>query len=400
MKKRSIFPYSPYSPISFYLFSILFLFSCQPTEELMVTMFECQSSVPDLSNHPKANRYQEILDRLTATGLPGAAMLVKDEDGVWQGAAGKASLELDIDLQPCHRMMVASISKVFTATVIHKLVDEGKLTLDDQISEWIDADVVNRLDNADQVDIRMLLSHTSGLADYYQVGYELDRLNQYDNEWRQEDVLRYVYGKKASHAPGETYAYSNTNFLLLGMIAEAASGEKLETLYDRIIFTPLDLQSAYYSGFENPVPDGTAQGYGEIYRDKLVNSKMLYQDEMKTGDGGIAINAWDLSRFIEAIWKGDILSQESRAAMMDFFELPEDWKGDLLGEDQNGLGIEVFQTEYGLAIGHTGAVDGFVSILQYFPDTDRTFISLINAASFNFDARIEMYEAALGLMFE
>ncbi len=385
--------------LSIFPIFLLVLSSCQ-SEPLAPTTYDCVSSVPDLSGHAKAAAYQEILDRQVATGLPGAVMLVKDAEGLWQGAAGKASLELDIDLQPCHRMMIASISKIFTGVVIHKLVDEGKLTLDDPMSKWMDADVINKLENADQVDITMLLSHTAGLADYYQLQYELDRLNNIDNNWTQEQVLEYCYGKKAQHAPGETYAYSNTNFLVLGMIAEAASGEKLADLYDRIIFTPLTLESAYYSGFENPIPTGTAQGYGEIYKDKLVNSQFLYQDEMKTADGGIAINAWDLSRFIEAIWKGEILSAASRAAMMDFFELPDDWKGDVLGEDQNGLGIEVFQTSRGLAIGHTGAVDGFLSICLYFPDEDYTYISLVNAASFNSEAREKMFTETLEIMFE
>lgn len=387
----------------FYFLSLLLLpillESCQadlPTPDV----YDCVSVVPDASTHPRAERYQEILDQQVATGLPGSIMLVKDDDGLWQGAAGKASLELDIDLQPCHRMMVASISKIFTAVVIHKLVDEGKLTLDDPMSKWMDAEVIEKLDNADQVDITMLLSHTAGLADYYQLQLELDRFNNVNNNWTQEEVLAYCYGKKATHAPGETYAYSNTNFLVLGMIAEAASGEQLADLYERIIFTPLGLESAYYSGFENPIPAGTAQGYGEIYQDKLVNTQFLYQDEMKTGDGGIALNAWDLSRFIEAIWKGEILSTESRAAMMDFFELPDDWKGDVLGEDQNGLGIEVFQTSKGLAIGHTGAVDGFLSVCLYFPDSDRTFISLVNAISFNFEAREKMFTETLEIMFE
>lgn len=390
----------PYSLIALYLFTSLCFFSCQQTEDPTESIYECQTTVPDLSSHPKAAQYQDILEEQVATGLPGAVILVKDNEGVWQGAAGKASLELNVDLEPCHRMLVASISKVFTGVVIHKLVDEGKLSLSDQMSKWMDAEVIDQLENADQVDISMLLAHTAGLADYYQIAYELDRFNKVDNEWRQEDVLKYCYGKKATHAPGETYAYSNTNYLVLGMIAEAASGESLEELYDRIIFAPLALSSAYYSGFENPIPAGTAAGYGEIYKDKLVSSEFLYKDELKMADGGIAINAWDLSRFIEAIWKGEILSPESRAAMMDFFELPDDYKGDVLGEDQNGYGIEVFQTSKGLAIGHTGAVDGFLSIMMYFPDTDRTYISLVNAASFNFEAREKMFTETLDLMFE
>jgi len=383
------------------LFSLLSisLYSCQE-ESPVVSNYDCQTTVPDLSDHPRAADYQEILDTQVATGLPGAIMLTKDAQGYWQGAAGKASLELDIDLQPCHRMLIASISKVFTGVVIHKLVDEGKLTLDDPMSKWMDAEVIEKLENADQVDIRMLLAHTAGLADYYQIEYELDRFNKTDNEWTQEDVLEYCYGKKATHAPGETYAYSNTNFLVLGMIAEAASGESLEALYNRMIFQPLNLESAYYSGFTNPIPAGTAQGYGELYKGKLVNSEFLYKDELKMADGGIAINAWDLAVFIEALWKGELLSQSSLEAMMDFFELPEDWKGDVLGEDQNGYGIEVFQTEKGLAIGHTGAVDGFLSVLMYFPETDRTFISMVNAASFNFEAREEMFKQALNVMFE
>ena len=117
------------------------------------------------------------------------------------------------------------------------------------------------------------------------------------------------------------------------------------------------------------------------------------------GDGGIAINAYDLGLFIEAVGKGDLLSEASQAAMMDFFDIPEDQSDKDIGFTQNGLGIEVLNTQYGQAIGHNGAIDGFISNAFYFPATDRTLIVLTNAASFNFEARQALLDENFALMF-
>ena len=125
---------------------------------------------------------------------------------------------------------------------------------------WLHPDTVSRLANADVATLRQLLDHTAGIADYYTVAFELDRFNGVNNRWKQEDVLGYMMGKPATHAAGETYYYSNGNYVLLAILAERATGEKMADLYDRLIFEPLELSSAYYSGFEHPIPAGTAQG--------------------------------------------------------------------------------------------------------------------------------------------
>ncbi len=386
----------------FSICALLGLFACDqvkvPTPK--PSFYDCTTFSSDSSaQHPKALQFEEILRTHQPGNLVGGVLLAIDERGMWQGAAGLASIEPQIQMATCHRFLIASISKVFSAVLAHALVDEGVWGLDDPIRGYLPADTVDKIDNADQVSIRQLLDHTAGIADYYTLQYELDRFNQIDNQWTQEDVLGYIMGKKATHAPGETYAYSNGNYLLLGILLERVTGQKLGDLYDQYIFEPLGLSSAYYSGFESPIPSGTAQGYGQLYQRGMVNSQSLYQDELKMADGGIAINAKDLATFYRALGSGQLMSASSWAAMSDWFELPEDYQDDTLGQSKNGAGLEYFETPYGPAYGHTGAVDGFLSIAMHYPESNKTLIWLINEASFS-EVRIDIWLAAQELLFE
>ncbi|MEM9985736.1 MAG: serine hydrolase domain-containing protein, partial [Bacteroidota bacterium] len=190
------------------------------------SFYDCTAFSGDSSaQHPKAQQFEEILSTHQPGNLVGGVLLAIDERGMWQGAAGLASIELQAQMATCHRFLIASISKVFSAVLAHALVDEGVWQLDDPIRGYLSADTVAKIDNAEAVSIRQLLDHTAGIADYYTIQYELDRFNQIDNRWTQEDVLGYIMGKKATHAPGETYAYSNGNYLLLGILLERATGQ-------------------------------------------------------------------------------------------------------------------------------------------------------------------------------
>jgi D-alanyl-D-alanine carboxypeptidase len=227
-----------------------------------------------------------------------------------------------------------------------------------------------------------------------------DRLNRVNNGWTQEDILSYTYGKNPTNEVGETYWYSNTNYLLLGMILEAVSGKSLAKVYQETIFDPLVLESAYY-GTENPLPDGLVKGYADIYGNgKLVESSFVFADELGTADGGIAINAYDLGYFLESLMKGKLISATALEQMTDWFDLPEGWEDETYGHFQNGYGLERQQTPYGTNIGHTGGIDGFLSIAQYFPGEDATLILLINQAAYEMPARRKIYEETLAEMFE
>ena len=119
---------------------------------------------------------------------------------------------------------------------------------------------------------------------------------------------------------------------------------------------------------------------------------------MKTGDGGIAINAWDLSKFYQGLANGRLLSPESFEAMSEWFATPEEYHDDIFYQTKNGNGLEYFDFPSGYAWGHTGAVDGFLSIALYFPESQRTIIILTNEASLQ-EGRITAFEAVMTEMF-
>ena len=193
-------------------------------------------------------------------------------------------------LHPSHAMYIASITKVFTASLVYKLIENGKLSLDDYVSDWISEDIIKGLANAELAQIRHLLSHTSGIPDYYDMTFDMARLNAYHNGYSHEETLEYAKSKDPNNEVGERYYYSNTNYLLLGMIIEEATGQKLSDLFSQHIFQPLEFTSAYYGG--ETVQEGVAKGYVDMYGDgKYVESKFMYLDELNTADGGISMNA-------------------------------------------------------------------------------------------------------------
>ncbi len=366
------------------LFGMLIgLTSCEKNEVLPVDYYACDLGVPDNSSlHPKADIYRGILEN-NKNGLVGAVLYVKDKNGIWLGADGKADIASDTEMKSCNTFLIASISKVFTSAAIYRYVDQGILSLEDPISKWLDASIIEKVKNADQAQIKHLLAHTSGIADFYTLQFEMDRINKITNNFTKQDALEYVYGQSPLNEVGASYYYTNTNFLLLSMILESASGLTFEQVYQQEVFTPLGLNSAYYSE-EKTIPDGCVKGYADSYGNgQHVESEFLYNDELGIGgDGGIAINAYDLAIFIEQLMKGNLLSDSSISEMTNWFDLPPDWisEDDQYGQTENGFGIERFNISYSSAIGHTGGIDGFSTIALYFPEEDMTYILLLNSA--------------------
>lgn len=364
------------------LIPIFFLTSCEKNQILPEDSYTCNIPFGDsIAFHPRANTYQSILESHRKNGLVGAVLLVKDDDGLWIGADGKADIASDVNMKNCNTFLIASISKVFTAAAVYRYIDHGDLSLEDPISQWLDPEVISKVNNADQAQIKHLLSHTSGIADFYTTQFELDRINRITNNFSKEEVLKYVYGVQQTNEVGETYYYSNTNFLLLAMILEQVSGLSFEQIYQLEVFDPLGLSSAYYSE-EMPIPEGCVKGYVDIYdNNKFVESEFLYNDELGIGgDGGIAINAFDLAHFFESLWKGELITPTSLESMTNWFDLPEDWFWETYGQTENGFGLEKFNTSKGYAIGHSGGIDGFSTIALYFPEEDKTYILLTNTA--------------------
>ena len=390
--------------IPYILLILLACSACSDPEIVAPEVYSCQLSQPESSDtHPRSLQFQAALDKV-ARNVPGTMVSLRTPDGnTWTQSAGMADIANGVPLESCHKMMIGSISKVFTAVMIFQLQDQGLLSIEDPLSKWISAEIIKELENADQVSLRQLLNHTSGLADYNSTQFNLDATNKPFMKLSQEEKLEYAYGESATHAPGTAYSYSNTNFVLLGMVAEAATGKSQATILQEGIFNPLGLTSAAYGSVEEPLPTGVVRPYVSVRSGTYFDSKHLEVADANTGDGGIALHMQDLRTFAEGLFSGALLSEEAFTQMtQSITEKPDDEEDyDDSIKESSGLGIDVYQMPYGEAFGHTGGIFGFNAYLLHFPNDQATLAIAYNGnEERGEDYKAEFRKELLSIMFE
>jgi D-alanyl-D-alanine carboxypeptidase len=268
---------------------------------------------------------------------------------------------------------IGSITKMFTAVVIMQLAEDGVLSLDDPLAQWLPA-VADQLPYGDQITLRHLLGHTSGVSNvveheayYPDIFAEIDVDEETGNvslacvERDPHDTLaRYVYGQDAQFEPGAQYRYSNTNYTLLGMVIEAAAGVPVAEAYRTRIYEPLGLASTFLDCYEEPVID-VVHGYTGA-ADALADVTELHES-VGWSAGDLVSTAPDLITFARGLFGGALFDDpQTLAAMMPAPGSPY------------GLGIAT----QGQNIGHAGAIAGFRSTLTYAPELDTVVVVLYN----------------------
>jgi D-alanyl-D-alanine carboxypeptidase len=345
-------------------------------------IYECKEGDPGAS-HPRAARFQSIVDENVRAGIPGMVLLVRDGDGQWIGAGGVADLETGAPLRTCAQSSVASITKSFVAATVLKLVEEGRLGLDDPISRHLPAGAADGIANADTATVRQLLNHSSGIPNYNDsLDFLTDVINaptrRLDSGYR---YLDYARGRGAYFEPGAGNHYSNSNYILLGMIIDAVAGEHhTQAIRDRVL-APLGLTGSLYD-WNDLVPTGVIRGYTDLQGDgRIVDATDFYfAEEYNNPAGGLHSTATDLRVFVEALLRDKtLLRPESLAAMETYLVPGPNFHPSYA---QYGLGLEYLKGANGeYAIGHTGGLIGYSSYMLYFPDRDVTIVVLQNVGS-------------------
>ncbi len=383
--------------ISLLTFFILCFNSCKKDWSVPATV--CNPPFADSSQkNPKAALYQTLLDRHVKQGVPGIVLLVRTPDkGLWIGSAGKATIETGEAMLPCHVHNAASVTKMYMAVATMMLVEEGKIKLDAQINTYLDRDLCKKIDNANKVTVRHLMNHTSGIYDYL---YEKQQLMEYfngtENELKTNSILQHIYHKKAEFEPGVRAAYSNSNTVLLALIINKAIGGNHADLITERIIKKLNLHQTFYKnepGYPSPV------GLVKCYLDRYSNNHLENITELankisklQIGSNGIFAAPLDFAAFIEAVFAGKLISQNSLEEMMQ-------WKPSNDGRGLYGLGIFRRASPYGSAIGHRGGGIGGVVDVWHYPDKDVTIVWCANYSDFfdtpvsntmvNFDQEVE-----------
>lgn len=327
-----------------------------------------------------ATRMDALLAGVVEGGIPGVALRVERAgELLYAGAAGVSNLERRTPMKATDRFRIYSITKTFTATVVLQLVDEGVVSLDDTVTDWLDDPAVASIPNVDRVTLRQLLTHTSGIYDFCDdtdSPFWDDAFLGPDADWAQvwtiPELLAYAAGSAHApyFAPGEGVAYSNTGYLLLGLIVEAATGHPFSDELRGRILEPLGLRDTSL-GEGADLPAGTVDGY-QLLDGELVDVSAINLSWVWTA-GGIVSTTADLARFERAVFDGELVSPESRKTMFVFSE-------DTQFRFQFGMGVIRSQTPNGSLVGMDGGSAGGSSTMQRLEGDDLTVVVLINQA--------------------
>jgi D-alanyl-D-alanine carboxypeptidase len=344
---------------------------------LMIMLLGCTTTQDDPQAFPLdvVAEIQAEMDALSAGGLPpGMVVWIDAPNYRFEGASGFADLRDDTPMPPDGAFRIGSITKMFTATVIMQLVEDGVLTLDDPLALWL-PEVAEQLPYGDQITLRHLLTHTSGLFNV--VEHEAYYADLFTEMVVDEDagtvtldcverdphdtLARYVYGKDAQFEPGAQWRYSNTNYTLLGMVIEAAAEMPLAKAYRTHIYEPLGMTSTFLDCYEEPVID-VVHGYTGS-GDDMTDVTELHES-VGWSAGGLVSTAPDLITFARGLFGGALFDDpESLVAMTT----PAPGSA-------YGLGL-MLQGDY---MGHAGGIAGFRSVLNYAPELDTVVVMVYN----------------------
>ena len=307
----------------------------------------------------------------------GSVMLRENGEIVYQNAIGMADLEGNISntLQTLFR--IGSQTKTFTAVMILQLVQENKLKMDDLLSQFFP-----EIPNAEQITLAHLLRHRSGI---YNFTNDPEYLTYHTNPIAQKEILQKITGYQPVFEPGSKAEYSNSNYILLGYILEAVTGmDYAENLKARIT-EPLGLEHTYYGSKINP-------DISEAYSYKWEGGAFVLEAETNMqiphGAGAVVSTVRDITLFLEALFNGRLLAEEQFAEMIRL-------------EDDFGCGLFVMPFYNHKGMGHTGGIDGFSSMMAYFPEQHLAVSLLSNGGHFsNNEVMIALLSTYYGMAYE
>jgi D-alanyl-D-alanine carboxypeptidase len=353
--------------------------------------------------HLSAERKREselldLLDKLREeAGAPGAILGVSAGEGrPLVVASGYADRDNARPLTPETPYFLGSISKTYTAVAVLRLAEEGRLSLDDTVDRFLPS-----FPEGSKITVRHLLAHTSGLKDFYSyLYYRTDRVEMIElvtKEWSKEELLDLAGRFGRWFDPGTDWSYSSTNYYLLGVIVERASGASLPEAYRRYIYEPLGIDETWLAWHEEvrtplPVPTGYLGPVAEWKHSEMFGelgaTTALDRSPVEWGAGGLVAPAEDALRFLRGLVGGKLLGPASLQAMTRFRSTPPLGTPDPNAtpparSDGYGLGLVEMERAGVTLLGHGGLFTGHTAGLWHVPDCGITIALYFNRGFIN-----------------
>jgi D-alanyl-D-alanine carboxypeptidase len=341
---------------------------------------------------PDAPSLQKALDRLVTAGVPGAVLLVRDGDRTIRLASGYSVVAGSVPARPRDRFRIGSVTKTFIATVVLQLVAEGKVGLDDTVEHVLPG----KLRGGAGITVRQLLQQTSGLHDYLADPriFRPYRNGNIDYAWTPPRLLAIANGHEPNFRPGARWEYSNTNYLVLGLIIEAVTGNPLASELERRIFGPAGLQRTSFD--KKPTITGRHM-HGYFPLNKRLTDLSALSPSAGWAAGAIVSTADDVARFYRALLRGRLVRPDLLREMESTVPM---------GYAANAYGLGLWRTgtmalsrtpfRCGAAWGHNGDWLGYNTNAFSSKDATRQFVLFVNRDEVAFTPEIARAIFAVG----
>ncbi|MGN9906559.1 serine hydrolase domain-containing protein [Phytohabitans sp. LJ34] len=330
------------------------------------------------------------LAALHASGVPAAFAEVRDGRRTWSGASGVADLSTARPARPDMRHRVGSITKSFVAATVLQLVAEGKVGLDDPVGRWLPELVPGEV--GQRVTVRMLLNHTSGIGNYTEAildSYaEVTSVGQ--TRFTPEELVQIGLSLPRTGAPGDHYSYSNTGYIIIGLLIEKVTGNAASAEVTRRVIRPLRLDDTYFPGADRTIRGRHAGAHFALFG---VRDFATYDMSWAWTAGELISTPSDLDTFYRALLGGRLLPPAQLAQMRTTVPM------DPARPDDGGYGLGLFwlPTPCGAAWGHDGGVIGQITVSLHAPDGGRQMSLATNLSHYNLGVIPEVHpiDAAL-----
>jgi D-alanyl-D-alanine carboxypeptidase len=301
------------------------------------------------------------------SGFPGATIAFALPDGRTGALAiGYADVEGKVLLRAGDRMFSGSTGKTFVSAVAMQLVDEQAFRLDDKLDLYLGEEKwFERLPNAHSITLRMLLNHSSGLSNHPELDtFASDLRRNPDKVWKPEELVNYVLDRPPLFAAGQGWAYSDTNYILAGMVIERVTHDSYYHQLKKRILRPYHLTNTTPSdrrilpdvvpGYPDPtLPFGTG-------RKVMEHGKYAFNPQVEWTGGGLVSNSMDLARWTKLLYEGRLFSAGSLSQLLDGVATQD-------SDVRYGLGVFTYRSKGVVEYGHGGEMPGYNTTMMYWP---------------------------------
>ncbi|MEV4758487.1 serine hydrolase domain-containing protein [Micromonospora sp. NPDC049559] len=335
-------------------------------------------AVPAGATAPAATdrRLQVAVDDLHGLGITGVQGLTRVDGITVRARSGVGDLDRGTPVPLDGYFRMGSNTKTFVAVVVLQLVGEGRLSLDDSVDRWLPGVVAGNGNDGRRITVRHLLQHTSGIYNYTrdiaalgsQEGYLAHRFDHYDAA----DLVALAVRHEPGFAPGTSWDYSNTNYILAGMLIERVTGRSWATEVRTRILQPLGLRHTSAPGDRPFLPAPHAKGYQQWVPGGPLTDTTMFNPTVADAAGNLVTTPTDLARFWQALQRGQLLKAGQMAQLHETV-LAETFQ-DFIPGARYGLGIMFVPNRCGGYWGHGGDVPGMSTANGVSPDGDRVAV--------------------------